>query len=75
MTRHDLPPSLALARGGRARASSRCATYMTHMTHMTRHMTHTRRTVMDHCLRYEKQPHLNNKYTVFARVIDGNEVL
>ena len=47
---------------------------MTHMTHMTRHMTHTRRTVMDHCLRYEKQPHLNNKYTVFARVIDGNEV-
>ena len=26
-------------------------------------------------LRYDKQPHLNNKYTVFGRVIDGHETL
>ena len=24
---------------------------------------------------YDKQPHLNNKYTVFGRVIDGQETL
>ena len=24
---------------------------------------------------YDKQPHLNNKYTVFGRVIDGHETL
>ena len=52
-----------------------CHIHGTHDTHDTPHDTHTRRTVMDRCLRYEKQPHLNNKYTVFARVIDGNEVL
>ena len=71
----------ARARAARASGAARSTTSSTRTTATTgaacsawRTRAPTR-TALEFFITYDKQPHLNNKYTVFGRVIDGHETL